>query len=375
MVGIAIGVTALILTFAILDGFEGEISRKIMQFENHVQLRKFHSGPIENYQQILDSLRKNEEIISLSPNLIGESMIRAKNETDGVLVYGITEDNLVQLNQFLKSGELTFTHENQKNKGILFSQKIANRLGAKTGGKITLYAFDRQSENRIPYLKQYFLTGIYQTGMAQFDETIVFISLDAAQTLFRKPNTISEVGIRIKNPEKADEMAIKVFDKFGYPFYAESWRGQYHYLLEWLRTQKMPVVAVFGLITIVALFNLISSLVMIVLEKRRDISVLKSMGASRKKILHIFLLEGFFVGSIGFSGGLILALILGGIQKMWQPFSLSSDVYFIDALPIEFSVFWIFIIGAFAISASILAAVFPAIKAAQIAPAKVLRAE
>ncbi|MBC8455626.1 ABC transporter permease [bacterium] len=375
MVGIAIGVAALILTFAILDGFEGEISRKIMQFENHIQLRKFHSEPIEDYQFLLDSLAQNDEISSLSPHLIGESMIRVKNETDGVIVYGITADNLNQLNQFLKHGDLSFTHKNDAKKGIILSEKIAKRLDAKLNEKITLYAFDRSSENRIPYLKQYFLTGIYQTGMAQFDETIVFISLDAAQKLFRKPNTISGVGIRIKNLEKVEEMAIKISDKFGYPFRAESWRGQYHYLLEWLQTQKMPVVAVFGLITIVALFNLISSLVMIVLEKRRDISVLKSMGASRKNILRIFLLEGFFVGGIGFFGGLILALILGGIQEIWQPFSLSSDVYFIDALPIEFSLFWIGLIGIFAVFASILAAVFPAMKASQIAPAKVLRSE
>lgn len=378
IVGLAVGVAALILTISILNGFEKELKTKLIDFDAHIRLRVVNSETLDSTDAIEEKLSKIEEIKHIVPYVHNYVMIRHGSEIDGVILEGIPEEDIkktINIDRFVEKGALKFKSEDNKD-GIVIGQKLADYLNVDLHDKVYLFVMKgTQGLGSRQKVKSFIITGIYDSGISDYDDIFIYTSLEAAQDLFNFGSKFSGYQMVVDNPEDADKICSVINSTLGYPFYAISWKDLHSNLFGWLDVQRLPIMIVFGLIAVVAIFNIISSLTMIVIEKTKDIGILKSMGLNRKRITEIFVLEGFFIGLIGTLLGYLLALVLGWIQLRYGIISIPADVYFMSELPILFSWRDFLFIGAGALIFSFMATIYPSIKANRLSPVEATRYE
>ena len=238
--------------------------------------------------------------------------------------------------------------------------------------------YKRQSlgkPGRAPRIGQFEVRGIYETGLNEYDESIVYIDLSAGQRLFNYRDLITGEILSVSDRNETVSVAGYLDDNLKYPLMSSTWKERHYNLFAWLSLQKYPITVVFALVALVALLNIMSSLTMIVMEKSRDIGVLRAVGFSRKKISQLFFFEGGIVGLLGVSFGVVLALLLGGIQVRFGLLSIPEEVYFMGNLPILFNIGHVLTVGLFGFIAAVTASLYPAWKASGIQPAEAVRYE
>jgi len=378
VIGLAVGVAALILTISILNGFENELKSKLIDFDSHIRLNLHYQDSMDSTKVIEEKLQKIPEIEHLVPYIHRHVMIRNKNYTDGVIIEGIPENDLgssLNVSKFIKQGKLEFTTENGKN-GIVLGEKLAEKLNLKLGNKV--YLFQLHGTKGIgsrPKIGIFIVTGLYNSGISDYDDIFVYTGITAAQNLFNIKNSFSGFQIMLHNPADADRVSDEIDELLGFPYNAMSWNHLHANLFEWLRVQRFPVILIFGLITVVAVFNIVSSLMMIVIEKTRDIGILKSFGASNGKITKIFLYESTIIGFVGVSLGFTLALIIAWLQNNYSIISIPEDVYFMNKLPVLLDWRNFLYIGLGALFFSVTATIYPSIKANKLSPSEATKYE
>lgn len=385
MTGVALGTAALIITLAVMAGFERELRIKFVNFDSHLRFRTFEGTEFIDPETGLEQkLRENQEISGVSPYIEREAMIRSKQVTDGVIVKGIDEtrvDEALNIRRdVVESKYNSRIHLKQDTSdalpGILIGQKLADRLYAKVGDKLTLFslqgtiAFIQQ-----PSVRQYILTGIYRSGLSEYDNVYVYVDLNEAQKLFKMGSTIHGYELRLKNQMEATTVQKELTKAFGYPYYVRTWLDVHRNLFGWLETNHYIMTIIFGLIILVAAFNIVGTLFIIVIEKTRDIGILKSMGAKQKAIARIFLFEGLFIGLMGSAAGASLAYVICRVQQDFRILALDSDVYFMDSVPMEIK--WQFFAGMILFSTllCVLATVLPSLRAARLDAVEAIRYE
>jgi lipoprotein-releasing system permease protein len=378
IVGLAVGIAALILTISILNGFEQEVRLKLIGFDAHIRLRLFGQDVADPADSIRVLLGQQKEIRYIAPYIHRQAIIRHGSETDGVVVEGIRLDDIrmtLNLERFLVKGQLQFDTEQGLN-GIVLGQKLADYLGVDVGDKV--YLFEMRGGSSLggrSRISTFDVTGLYDSGISDYDDIFVYMSLKAAQEMFAMGDSFSGFQMMVVHPEKAPEIAAEINDQLGYPYRAMSWTELHQNLFEWLRVQRFPILIVFGLIAVVAIFNIVSSLMMIVIEKTRDIGILKSMGVNRKQVTFIFTFEGLLVGIAGTLLGYLLALALAWLQIRFGIISIPEDVYFMSQLPILLDLQNFLIVGCTAIFFALIATIYPALKANQLSPVEATRYE
>ncbi len=375
--GLAIGVAALILTIAILNGFENEIKTKLLGFDAHIRLRLVYPGAIDSTMIVQQTLDRIPEIKSYVPYVHGGAMIRHAQETEGIIVEGLREEDLkrtLQVERFLQRGRPQLSLVDNR-KGILLGSKLAQQLGVGLQDELYLFTFRRSGLFRQPRFLRFTVTGIYSSGIAEYDDIFVYIDLTAAQQLFDLGTSFTGYQIILKDPAMIDPVTERINAELGYPHNALSWNDLHANLFEWLRVQRFPIVLIFGLIAIVALFNIVSSLMMIVIEKTRDIGILKSLGLPNRDIARIFLYEGLIIGIVGALLGSLLALGLGWLQHKYQLIALPAEVYFMNSLPVMLRLGDFLVIGLLGVLSAALATIYPARKAAHLSPSEAIQYE
>ncbi|RKY49155.1 MAG: hypothetical protein DRP91_04835 [Candidatus Neomarinimicrobiota bacterium] len=375
--GLSIGVCALLLTMGVLDGFEGELKNKLISFDSHIRLRTMYQLSLETPGYVDSVLSNVSEIKYVIPYVHISAMIRHGQEVEGVIVEGVRETDLkerLNIRRFIKDGRIKLDSDGIG--GILVGKKLADILNAGIGD--TVFLFYRGSGAGIlsrMRVKKFKICGIYESGMSDYDDIFVYISLKRAQSLFNLGERFSGYQLILTEPLMADRVADKLNRKLGFPYIALSWIDLHENLVRWLKIQRFPILIVFGLILVVALFNLSSSLTMMVLEKKGEIGLLKSVGLSRKHLVIVFAIEGFIIGIVGFAIGSILALAISYLQNRFGLISIPEEVYYMSKLPMELNV-ENFIIGAvLTLSLSVLFTVYPALKSAKLSPTECLRYE
>ncbi len=377
-VGLAVGVAALIITISILNGFENVIEKKLIGFDAHIRLRLFNGQTFESSDEIANQLREIPEIKSLVPYVHSTVMIRNKAETDGVILEGMAAEDIhktLDIRRFLKEGSVTFKTKEGRD-GLVIGRKLANNLGVNLGDRIYLFVLHSPSESSTrPRVGIFDITGIYESGISDYDDIFIYSSLQAAQKMMNLGTEFSGFQIILDDPFNAARITDQINTELGYPYHAMSWQDLHANLFEWLRVQRFPIIIVFGLIALVAIFNIVSSLMMIVIEKTKDIGILKSMGVSQKQTGRIFFIEGTIIGIAGTILGYGLAFFLTWLQNQFAIISLPEDVYFMSQLPIQMKWSYFLIIGIFAIFFSIVATIYPARKAMHLAPTEAIHYE
>lgn len=376
--GIAIGVATLIIALTVLSGFEKTIADKIVQFNSHIQITAFSNHTLPDYRFVRPVLVKKLEphAAGVSPFFAQLAIIKSRRYTDGITIKGILpEYDVSNIGKYIVtgSGDLDYRETDPK---ILIGKKLAQKLFVKTGDKITLFTLRNNQEpspENPPGIKQFIVTGIFESGMAEYDDDYAYLNLKNAQELLDVDNRINGYDIKVRDISRIDSLTANLNDYLNYPYYVRSIYNIYQNIFTWIDLQKRLIPISLILIVVVAVFNIIGTLLMIVLERTKAIGILKSLGASRKQIVSIFLLQGIYISLIGIVLGNIIAYILSRLQQEYNIISIPESVYFMSKAPVEIQLQNYLIISAATLLLSAFAAFIPSYIASRINPVNTIR--
>ncbi|APF20472.1 protein of unknown function DUF214 [Caldithrix abyssi DSM 13497] len=380
--GVMIGVTALILVLSVMNGFEQEVRSRLLDADAHVRVRKFYMEPITRTDSLLKLANKLPHVIGASPVIMDKGMISGKERQYATVVKAIDPElanKVVDLKKHLVLGQLDFTPKLYHGKmlpGIVLGRYLADALYAThIGDIVTVWTMPKEGGIfSQPRVKQFYVAGLVEIGYYEYDKTLSYMSLEDARQLFGVKG-VTWIELKLDDYNKAGQVAQQIEDMLGFPYTTETWFQLNRSLYSWMEIEKWGAFVILSLIIMVAAFNIISSLIMVVMEKTREIGILKSMGASSRSILKIFLYEGLLVGIIGTVLGCLIGYTAGFIQLKFQVISLPPDVYLISSLPVVMKWGDFAAIASVSILLSLLASLYPAYRASKLIPVEAIRYE
>jgi lipoprotein-releasing system permease protein len=368
--GLAVGISALLITLFILNGFERVISEKIADFDGHIRVRHYLNNSIpseiEGMNQIISAY---DGKVVQSKFIQGTALLRKGKSAEGVIVEGIEASGNDFLSNILVSGTVDLDDH-----GIILGERLANQLNIGIGDKTVLFdlATLRGSKKR---LKQFTVTGIFHSGMSEYDQSLVYTNLKQADGLFNMEGKVSGHVLRMNDPALANDFSQLLGEELAYPYMVMTWKEKNRALFKWMDVQRWPILFIFSLIALVGIVNIISALAMIVLDKTRQIGILKSLGLPQGKLKQVFLAKGFIIGVAGAVFGSALALFLAWLQNHYKLITVPEDVYFMDYIPVDVNLAHVGIVIIVSVIFSVIAAIWPTIRAGKIQPAKALNYE
>ena len=375
ILGVTLGTATLIIALSVLGGFEKEITEKVIGFTSHVQIIGFQNQPLKDPEANMALLERHFPVIeSVAPFVSREALIRSREGVDGVLLKGIdpVRDNSITP-RYMVAGAYDLDREEGGMPHLVLGRKLATKLAVDVGDKATIFGLSRGFEQAAPRVMQFRIVGIYESGMAEYDDVYAFTGLRDAQILFQLPGAVSGYDVMVHSLDQAQVVADSVTDLLGYPHYGRTVFESYRNLFSWIELQKKPVPIILFLIIVVATVNIVGTLLMLVLDKMREIGVLRSLGATRWGITSIFLRQGLTIAFTGTVLGNILALVLCLAQLEFRFFSLPSDIYFMNSVPILLRPEYFVVVSAVTIALCLLTALVPARLASNLNPVTAIR--
>ncbi|MBU0517968.1 ABC transporter permease, partial [bacterium] len=318
----------------------------------------------------------------VSPYIMEKGLIREGGQTEGVIVRGIDTDRIATVSDLPDRLTLGGLHlgridvrGNENLPGIILGKYLADRLYATLGDTVVLFSPGAVGAFSQPRAKQFHIAGIFETGLYEYDDIFAYISIDEAQELYAMPGKVTGLEIKLDDYNRAMEVKEEIQARLGAPFYPRTWYEMHRNLFNWMLIEKWMGFIILSLIIMVAAFNIISSLIMVVMEKKKEIGILKSMGATNGSIRKIFLWEGLAVGIIGTVSGVILGWGICMLQMEYKILSLPPDIYFLAELPILMKLSDFIIVIAAALVLCFIASIYPAHRAASLIPVEAIRYE
>jgi lipoprotein-releasing system permease protein len=363
IIGIALGVAAIIVVMGVMNGFTEEIRSKLLSLKPHILIQKF--GPIYEPYPITKKIEKIDGAVATSPVIWGEGIIQYRDRAKGILVKGIDYEKEIKvtgLKKYIKE------QISGLDSGVLVGEELAKNLGILDSEEVHLIS--SQMKKHVFQVK-----GFFNSGMFEYDNSLVFLSLEDTQKLFGLGDEYSGIQVRINDVFTAEDMKKKIEDVLGSMYIVRTWQDMDRTLFEALKLEKIAMFTILALIVIVASFNIASTLVVMVMEKRRQIGILKAIGATSKDIRRIFLYQGAIMGFFGTILGCIIGFVLGTILKKYHFITLSEEIYSISFLPIKMAGIIFVVVGLLAFFISVLATIYPASRASKLTVAETLRYE
>lgn len=378
--GITLGVAALLLALAIVRGFSREIEDKIVGFGAHIQVMSYvQDEPLDQGGDLRAGLEEMEGIARVSPVVEQPVLLRHSDDAiDGVVLLGVDRPPSY-VEQRVESGDFVLQSSDGR-PGLVVGRELATRLGLEVGDLVTAFALQQGGTNaagfRRPRVKQYRVQGVYDTSLKNIDDVYVFGGLSSARRLGGvSPGAVSRYNVTAQDPSRIDTLAAQIENEFGFPVAARTIYQQYAGLFAWVDLQQSIIPLVIGVIIIVAAFNIIGTLLMLILEKTREIGVLKSLGTSGSTLKRLFLFFGLLVGAVGTGIGSVLALTLGLLQKHFGLISLPAEAYYMTTAPIGLNPWDFLLVAVVTIALCGAAAYVPSRVAARVEPVRAIRFE
>ncbi len=378
--GVALGTAALLLALSIVRGFSTEIEAKIVGFGAHVQVESFQDEPLDDAEAIERTLEEIEGVAAVAPVVQEFALLRrSAREIEGVAILGIREIPTF-IGENLISGAMDTRPDTSGRYGVVVGRRLAERLGVEPSDIVTAFSMREEEASRgrgpgfaTPRVKQFRVTGVYETALADFDELYVYTDIAAARELLGYgTNEVTRFDLTVDDVGRARDIALEVEDQLGFPIMARSIYEVYSGLFAWVNLQEGIIPIVISVIILVAAFNIIGTLLMLILEKTREIGILQSLGASRKTLRKLFLWLGLLIGVGGTLIGQIVAFVLAVLQQKYAIIPLPEEAYYMDSAPIELNVLDFVLVGVVAMLLCTLAAYLPARVASRIEPIRAI---
>lgn len=336
--GVAVGSAGLLIALSVVHGFKSVIDNKVLGFAPHITVTTFNMTDMNRADTLLTHLRSYPEIGKAQAVVNGQAMMQSSNDVTGILIKGVDKQgDVTDIRNYITKGTYDLSTDSSGLAGMVLGADLAKSLNADTNSVLTAYTVQGMpSPLNSPEIKQFRLTGIYQTGIGQFDDVLALVARPHAKKLFQSAeNQASAIEIRLKDQTKIESFGQQLSNELQFPYFSETIYQRYSSIFAWVDLQEQTIPFVISVMIIVAAFNLIGTVLMMVLERTRDIGILKTMGAHDKKIRSVFLLEGFLVAVVGLIIGISLSLLFAWLQSTYHIIPLSEENYYMAYAPVE----------------------------------------
>ncbi len=393
VLGVAIGVIVINMTMAIMSGFEFELKKKILEVDSHITVRRAGGG-IPNWKETEEKIKTVSGVKSISAFTYNQALIRTATSSVGVLVRGVSvgSDAATQVQNFIEGADVAEALSSQLTDGfdeegaaiqvrlptIIIGRELSQSLGVYPGMTVSLLSPQVGSTplGLVPKFKRFLVSAVYKSGLVNYESSLVYINLEESQRFFRLGNQVSGFEIRVNDVDKAPQISKKITDDFdaALGFYSQDWTTTNKPLWDAIKLEKNVYFIVLLLIIVMASFSIISTLVLLVLEKRGDIAVLRTIGAPASMIGKIFRVQGAIIGGVGTVLGLVLGY-LGCVALREYGFPLDDRIFPISEVPVRIDATNFVVVGLASFAICMLATIYPSRRASQLDPASILRYE
>lgn len=377
--GVALGVMTLITVLSVMSGFHKDLQEKILGVNAHV-VTLTYKGRIKDYVTVQQQIRKIDGVVDAAPFIYGQVMLRSGDRAHGVVVRGIDPvdgTGTTDILHNLKSGSVKGLKERDGTPGLIVGRELLRTLGLFIGDEIEMISpvSEVGPLGMIPKMKKFRVVGFFEAGMYEYDSSLAFINIKQAQKFFNYGDSVTGVEVKINDLYNAGKLSDDIELMLGPPYYARDWMKMNRNLFSALKLEKIVMFIILTLIILVASFNIISNLIMIVIEKAREIAIIRTMGATSKGIMSIFIIHGLIIGIVGTFTGVTGGYILCQLLKTYKFINLPGDVYYLSYLPVRMNLFDFTVVPLAAILITFLATIYPSWQAAKLDPVEPLRYE
>lgn len=388
--GIFLGVAALIIVLAVMNGFEDDLRNKILGVNSHIVLMKYQ-GKMGDYDKVQEKVDRIDGVVASTPFVYGQAMVKSGDRVTGVVLRGIEVKSALKV---LSLGKMVAGDVNNLSRqgetpqalpGIVIGKELSNNMGLFLSDTVDVLSpmGIATPMGMVPRIKKFTVVGIFDSGFYEYDSGLAFLSLRECQNFLNMGEDVTGIEIKVRNIYKAKDIAETIEQELGFPYWARNWMQMNKNLFAALRLEKRVMFIILSLIVVVAAFNIITALIMVVMEKTKDIAILKSMGATAKSIMKIFMLQGIIIGAVGTvlgcMGGLVVAFhiepILLFVEKLFGFKILPGDVYYLSELPSKVDFGDVSVIAVVAMIICFVATIYPSWNASKLDPAEALRYE
>jgi lipoprotein-releasing system permease protein len=385
--GVAVGVTALIVVLGVMNGLRDDLRQRILVANPHLRILTFGAGlRMDDWRKVIRLVRQQAGVVAAAPEVISQAGITAGQDYgEGVNLVGFDPDtgsrSVTSLPQSIQQGDLSFrTTKPDVDGGILLGVRLANRLSVYPGDVVTLVPVTQAKVNpalgvAVPRFWRFEVSGLFDTGMFQYDNQFVVVRRDVAQKFTGLGDAVSGIAVRVDDPDRAPAIGEALEKRLGYPYRSLDWQTQNASLFSALQLEKLAMGLIIFFIMVVAAFNIVGTLTMVVADKTREIGILRAMGLTSPAVARVFLLQGAVIGGFGTAIGLIIGLTVAYVVDKSGLVRINPAVYFIDHLPVHVEVRDVFVVVAASLAIAVLATLYPSRSASGLTPVDAIRHE